>query len=258
MGSKPVTPEEFFASPLGAELLGDIDKELIPCHVAIIMDGNGRWASERNKPRIAGHKAGALAVRETIAASIELGVEFLTLYSFSSENWTRPQDEVNGLMMLFVEVLTRELTNLNKQNVRVRVIGDMNPLPNRTRAAFNNCVDSTAGNSGLTLIIALNYGARQDLVSAVQSIARQVQAGALSVEDIDATQISTNLSTVGIPDPDLLIRTSGELRISNFLLWEIAYAELYVTPVFWPAFDRYDYLRAVIEFQKRNRRFGGL
>lgn len=221
------------------------------------MDGNGRWAAKRGLPRLAGHSAGAKAVREAIASCIELEIAFLTIYSFSSENWSRPKDEVSGLMTLFVEVLERELSNLQKMDVRVQVIGDTSQLPNSTAAAFDRCVDRTSDNGGLTLVVALNYGARQDITSAVRAIAGEVAEGRLSIDSIDQALVSDRLSTSRIPDPDLVIRTSGELRVSNFLLWEIAYSELWVTPVLWPDFSRGDLLRAVVDFQKRERRFGG-
>lgn len=248
---------EFFSGKRAAALLSELDGAAVPGHVAIIMDGNGRWAAKRALPRLAGHRAGAKAVREAIAASIELGVRFLTIYSFSSENWSRPRDEVMGLMTLFIEVLERELANLERMDVRVQVIGDLADLPGETAAAFRRCVDRTAENAGLTLIVALNYGGRADIVTAVRAIARECESGSLSADSIDDSVIARHLSTNGIPDPDLVIRTSGEMRVSNFLLWEIAYAELWVTSTLWPDFSRTDMLRAIVDFQKRDRRFGG-
>ncbi len=237
--------------------LAAFDAARPPRHIAIIMDGNGRWAEKRGLPRLAGHKAGAQAVREAIAASIELGVEFLTIYSFSSENWSRPRDEVSGLMSLFVEVLERELANLEKMHVRVLVIGSLKGLPAPTARAFERCVERTRQNTGLTLVVALNYGGRVDLVEAVRTIARAAASGDVSPEAIDEHTVASALSTNGIPDPDLLIRTSGEMRVSNFLLWEIAYSEFWVTETLWPDFSREDLLAAVIDFQSRGRRFGG-
>jgi undecaprenyl diphosphate synthase len=248
---------EFFHGKRAAELLGEFDAEKAPRHVAIIMDGNGRWAEKRALPRLAGHRAGAKAVREAIAASIELGIDYLTIYSFSSENWNRPRDEVSGLMTLFVEVLERELENLERMQVRVRVIGDLEGLPGKTAAAFRRCIDRTAANAGLTLVVALNYGGRADLVASARELARSAAAGTLDPDAIDEKAVSEALSTSGIPDPDLVIRTSGEMRISNFLLWEIAYSELWVTAVLWPDFGRTDLLKAVVDYQKRARRFGG-
>jgi undecaprenyl diphosphate synthase len=248
---------EFFHSKRAAELLPEFDPSRAPRHVAVIMDGNGRWAEKRGLPRLAGHRAGAKAVREAIAAAIELGIGYLTIYSFSSENWARPRDEVSGLMTLFVEVLERELVNLERMKVRVRVIGDMSALPTATRDAFERCIARTAANPGLTLVVALNYGGRADITSAVRSLAADVRAGTLEPDSIDDDAVASRLSTAGIPDPDLVIRTSGEMRVSNFLLWEIAYAELWVTATLWPDFGRTDLLKAVVDFQKRRRRFGG-
>jgi undecaprenyl diphosphate synthase len=221
------------------------------------MDGNGRWAEGRGLPRLAGHRAGAQAVREAIAASIELGIEYLTIYSFSSENWNRPLDEVKGLMSLFVEVLERELANLERMHVRVRVIGDLAGIPDKTRKAFERCVERTAIQEGLTLVVALNYGGRADILRAVGSLAEECREGLIDATQIDEELFSSKLSTEGIPDPDLVVRTSGEMRVSNFLLWEIAYSELWVTDVLWPDFDRTTLLEAVVDYQSRTRRFGG-
>ncbi len=257
MGTNNPSQTPFFRGKRAVELLARLDRTAVPRHVAVIMDGNGRWAARRGLPRLAGHRAGAKAVREVIAASIELGIEYLTIYSFSSENWARPRDEVLGLMRLFVEVLERELSNLEQMNVRVRVIGGMDDVPPETRDAFHRCIDRTAGNTGLTLVVALNYGARQDLVRAVRAIAADCVRGVLSPQAIGEDTVAEHLSTAGIPDPDLLIRTSGEMRVSNFLLWEIAYAELWVTATLWPDFDRTDLLKSIVDFQARERRFGG-
>jgi len=257
MAPSSTSREAFFKTKRERELLGQFDARAVPSHIAIIMDGNGRWASRRGLPRIAGHRAGAKAIRETIAAAIELGVPYLTIYSFSSENWRRPTDEVHGLMSLFVEVLERELANLQKQRVRVRVIGREEGIPEQTMAAFRRTEQRTADNDVLTLSVALNYGGRVELVDAVRAIAADAASGELVIDDIDETSISARLYTAGLPDPDLVIRTSGEMRISNFLLWQIAYSELWVTSVLWPDFKRYDLLRAVVDYQKRTRRFGG-
>ena len=250
--------DAFYSSHTSRDLLARLDHESIPRHVAIIMDGNGRWAKQRGKPRLNGHKAGAAMVREAIAAAIELGVEYLTIYSFSTENWTRPADEVKGIMSLFVEVLERELKSLQEKNVRVRLIGDASRLPQKTRDAFDDCVSQTADDTGLTLVVAVNYGARSDMVDAVRRIAVQVKQGLLEPDDIDEKTIASQLSTAGIPDPDLLIRTSGEMRISNFLLYEIAYSEIVVSDTLWPDFDRDAFLSCILEYQKRARRFGGV
>ncbi|MBE0416732.1 MAG: isoprenyl transferase [Coriobacteriia bacterium] len=248
---------EFFSDTPGPELLGKIDFARVPRHVAVIMDGNGRWAVARNLPRVAGHRAGAKAVRELIAASIELGVEYLTIYSFSSENWSRPAEEVSGLMRLFVEVLERELANLEKMDVRVLVSGDLDDLPADTAEAFRATVQSTANNQTLTLVVALNYGARTEIVRAARAIAERVSSGDLSADAIDEATFARHLYLPEVPDPDLLIRTSGEMRVSNFLLWQIAYSEIWVTDTLWPDFDRYEMLRAIADFESRERRFGG-
>jgi len=257
-----VTPDDrsrhdFFAGGEGAAILGQLEVAHVPAHVAIIMDGNGRWAAKRSLPRLAGHRAGAKAVREAIASAIELGVRYLTIYSFSSENWGRPADEVSGLMTLFVEVLEREMINLSKMNVRVLVAGRRDDLPAATREAFDRTESQTADNTGLTLLVALNYGGRGELVDAVRAIAARVKDGSLEPEDITEETVADHLYTAGIPDPDLLIRTSGELRLSNFLLWQLAYTEFWVTETYWPDFDRHEMLRAIVEFQTRDRRFGG-
>ena len=248
---------KFFRSKRAQALLTEFDAERTPAHIAIIMDGNGRWAAKRGLPRLAGHSAGAKAVKEAIAAAIELGISYLTIYSFSSENWNRPQAEVSGLMSLFVDVLERELGNLERMNVRVLVIGAMDALPLATSAAFRRVVDRTADNNGLTLVVALNYGARSEIAQAARSIARDVAAGVLDLGSVDEALFASRLYTAEIPDPDLLVRTSGELRVSNFLLWQIAYSEIWVTSTLWPDFGRADLLRAVVEYQKRDRRFGG-
>jgi len=221
------------------------------------MDGNGRWASKRGLPRQVGHRAGAKAVRESIATCLELGIEYLTIYSFSSENWRRSAEEVMGLMTLFVEVLEAELPNLMQRDVRVLVIGSPEGVPEATAAAFRRTTDRTAQNEALTLVVALNYGGRLEIAESVRAIAREVAGGSLVPEDITEETISEHLYTREIPDPDLIIRTSGEMRISNFLLWQLAYSEFWVTSVLWPDFKRGDLLRAVTDFQKRTRRFGG-
>jgi undecaprenyl diphosphate synthase len=257
-----VTPSDasratFFKNKRAAALLSEFDASSSPAHVAIIMDGNGRWAAKRGLPAVAGHSAGAKAVREVIAASIEIGIDYLTIYSFSSENWNRPEDEVSGLMRLFIEVLEREVNNLMRMNVRVQVIGMMDELPTATREAFERVCARTANNSGLTLVVALNYGARAEILAAARALAADAAAGTLDPASIDETVFSARLATADLPDPDLLIRTSGEWRISNFLLWQIAYSELWITSVLWPDFNRTDLLRAVVDYEKRDRRFGG-
>jgi undecaprenyl diphosphate synthase len=247
----------FFRTKRDAELLEQFDADRVPQHVAIIMDGNGRWATRRGLPRAAGHRAGAKAVEESISAAIKLGVRYLTIYSFSTENWRRPADEVDSLMGLFVEVLKAKMRLLQREHVRVRVIGDLDQMPPSTAAAYHEAMADTAGNDVLTLVVALNYGARDELVSAARSLARDAAQGLLDPDAIDDASFASRLQTVGIPDPELLIRTSGEMRVSNFLLWQIAYSELHVTAVLWPDFDRHHFLRAVVDYQQRERRFGG-
>lgn len=249
--------EAFFTKRTDSELLGRLDVSSVPRHVAVIMDGNGRWATKRGVPRIFGHKAGAKAIRESIATCIELGIEYLTIYSFSSENWRRSAEEVSGLMGLFVEVLESEIDNLMREGVRVKVIGSERGMPENTMAAFRRTEARTAGNGNLTLLVALNYGGRAEIAEAARSIAEDVAAGKLSPSDVTEQTVGERLYTAGMPDPDLVIRTSGEMRISNFLLWQVAYSELWVTSVLWPDFKRGDLLRAVVDFQKRSRRFGG-
>lgn len=257
MGALSPDAARFFSGQRARALLEKLDPSAIPRHVAIIMDGNGRWAARRGLPRLAGHRAGAKAVREAIAAAIELGIDYLTIYSFSSENWRRPREEVSGLMALFAEVVERELASLEQMDVRVLLIGDPAALPAATADAFARCVERTAGNTGLTLVVALNYGARADIARAARRLAEDARAGLLDPAAIDEQAVAARLSTAGIPDPDLVIRTSGEHRVSNFLLWEIAYAELWMTSTLWPDFRRTDLLRAIVDYQQRERRFGG-
>jgi undecaprenyl diphosphate synthase len=249
--------EAYFHSARERELLASLETDRVPAHIAVIMDGNGRWAEKRGLPRIAGHRAATKAIRETMDACDRLGVRYLTLYSFSSENWRRPEDEVKGLMRLFVEVLQAELRGMEARGVRLRLIGRDYDLPSATRQAFIDAEERTRDNPGLTLVVALNYGGRAEICDATRAIAREVAEGRLAPDDITDETIASHLYTHGIPDPDLVIRTSGERRISNFLLWQIAYAELWVTQVLWPDFRRYDLLRAILDFQKRGRRFGG-
>ena len=234
-----------------------LDPARVPQHVAVIMDGNGRWAKKRALNRLRGHKAGIEAVRETIRCASDIGVRYLTIYSFSTENWKRPQDEVVGLMDLFAKTMLAEVDGLDEENVRVMTIGDLSILPADTREAFQTAWEQTKGNTGMTLVVAVNYGARQEILHSVQAIAKQAaQTGV--VPDIDESLFASGLYTAGIPDPELLIRTSGELRVSNFLLWQIAYSEFFVTDVLWPDFDRYEFLRAILAYQSRDRRFGGV
>ena len=228
----------------------------VPRHVAIIMDGNGRWATRRGLPRAAGHGEGVKSLRSVVRAAGELGVEFLTIYAFSSENWQRPASEVSTLMTLLERSIERELPELMERNVRFRAIGRSDGVPPRVAAGIRRLMDTTAGNTGLTLLMAFNYGGRDEMVDAVRAIAREVARGTLRPEDIDEARVSRALYTDGVPDPDLLIRTSGEQRLSNFLLWQVAYTELWMTPTLWPDFGAREFCVAVAEFQQRHRRFG--
>ena len=228
----------------------------IPRHVAIIMDGNGRWARERGLPRIEGHRRGAESVRQVVRACGELGIEYLTLYAFSIENWNRPKTEVSALMRLLEFYLKQEIPELDKNNVRLAAIGRIHELPQSAQRQLEKSMDVLKKNTGLTLVLALSYGGRAEIVDAMRSIAREVKAGRLDVADVDEKVISRHLYTRSIPDPDLLIRTSGEMRVSNFLLWQISYAEIYVTETLWPDFRKVELLKALEDYSKRNRRFG--
>jgi undecaprenyl diphosphate synthase len=239
-----------------SSLIKDIDLNKLPAHIAIIMDGNGRWAKTHGKPRVFGHKNGVLAVREVTEAAAELGIKFLTLYAFSTENWSRPSFEVNALMALLVETVKRELSTLNKNNIRLQAIGDLSKLPDMTRKTLLEGIEQTKNNTRMTLILALNYSSRWEIVEAVKKIATQVNDGLLSVDNITSDVFSEYLTTKDIPDPELMIRTSGEHRISNYLLWQAAYAELYFTSVLWPDFRREHFYQALLDFQGRERRFG--
>jgi undecaprenyl diphosphate synthase len=228
----------------------------VPRHVAVIMDGNGRWATQRGLPRVAGHTEGVTSVRNVIRATGELGIEFLTLYAFSSENWNRPSHEVSTLMSLLERSIDRELPELMARNVRFRVIGRPNGVPPAVRRRIEHVVLATEANTGLTLLMAFNYGGRDELIDACRVLAREIEAGRLRPEEIDEVRMSRALYTEGVPDPDLLIRTSGEMRVSNFLLWQIAYTELWMTPTLWPDFGARELYLAVADFQQRDRRFG--
>lgn len=230
----------------------------VPEHIAIIMDGNGRWAKEKNKPRNLGHKAGGGNVKVITKAAKKIGVKYLTLYAFSTENWRRPKEEVSGLMDLLVFFLKNELKELDKNNVRIRAIGDVQGLPNKTLKVLEDAIEKTKNNDGLHLTLALNYGSRAEIVAAVKNISVAVRDGQLSLDDIDETTISHHMYTFDMPDPDLLIRTSGELRLSNYLLWQLAYTEFYFTDLYWPDFDEAALLEAVSVYSKRQRRFGAL
>ena len=233
-----------------------IAKGARPRHIAIIMDGNGRWARQRNKPRHAGHRAGVASVRSTVEACVEQGIEALTLFAFSSENWQRPQAEVDLLMELFISALGREVRKLENNNIRLRVIGDVSAFPKKLQQSIAKAEQCTAGNDGLLLQIAANYGGRWDITQAARRLAEQVAAGSLTPEAIDEQLFASATSFNDVVDPDLFIRTGGERRISNFLLWHCAYSELYFTPVLWPDFDKGAFLAALEDFAARERRFG--
>jgi undecaprenyl diphosphate synthase len=243
---------------LDESLLSQLDPARMPVHVAIIMDGNGRWAARRKLPRIAGHRAGADAVRRTVESAARLGLDCLTLYAFSTENWKRPRLEVRALMDLLMEFLRKELKSLRDNNIRFRLIGRGDGLHISVLEQIRRAELATMQNTGLRLNIAINYGGRTELVDACRRVAAEVAAGRLRPEEINEQVIESKLYTNMLPDPDLLVRTSGEARISNFLLWQIAYSEIYITETLWPDFSEGDFLSALIEYQKRERRFGGV
>ena len=248
---KPANAEE-------AELLGKLDLKRLPQHLAVIMDGNGRWAERRHLPRVAGHRAGVKAAREIIESCARLKLPYLTLYAFSLENWRRPQAEVDFLMRLLREYLKRELPAIHKNNIRLLIIGRSEQLPEGVRKDIEYGMRMTSRNTGMKLVVALNYCGRAELVDAFNAMLQHVRSNGLSAFQADEQTISEHLYTAGLPDPDLLIRTSGEMRVSNFLLWQIAYAEIYVTETLWPDFSRARLLDALVDFQKRERRYGGL
>ncbi len=233
-----------------------INKDNLPQHIAIIMDGNGRWAKRRGKLRIFGHRNGVKAVREAAESSAELGIKYLTLYAFSTENWNRPRAEVNALMHLLVQTIHKEIKTLHDNDISLKAIGDLNSLPKAIYNELQDAIKETADHKKMSLVLALSYSSRWELTQAMKNIAQDVVDGKLLPEDIDTGVINANLTTRDIPDPELLIRTSGEFRISNFLLWQIAYAELYFTNKLWPDFRKEDLYEAIVDYQKRERRFG--
>lgn len=233
-----------------------INPQRLPKHVAIIMDGNGRWAKCQGKDRLFGHQNGVESVREVTEASVELGIKFITFYAFSTENWNRPVDEIEGLMHLMIQAIENETPTLMKNNVRFEVIGDIQKINKETKEAIERITEKTKNNSALTMIIALSYSSRWEIEQAIKTIALEVKNGELDIDDINQDLISNHLCTKNYPDPDLLIRTSGEYRISNFLMWQLSYSELYFTDVFWPDFKRENYYEAILDFQSRERRFG--
>ena len=238
------------------DLKQSINKTNIPQHIAIVMDGNGRWAKQHGEDRIFGHHEGVNSVREIVEACGEIGVKYLTLYAFSTENWNRPKEEVDALMELLVSTISMETPNLNKKGVRVQAIGDIKNLPESCQNELQESIDITSNNNTVTLILALSYSSKWEITNAVQQIAKQVEAGKLKASEITAKHIEQNLTTNKFPDPELMIRTSGEHRISNFLLWQLAYTEFYFTDILWPDFRKDEFFKAIISFQSRERRFG--
>lgn len=237
-------------------LIENIDKDKLPEHIAIIMDGNGRWAKKKGRQRIFGHQNGVKAVRETAEAAAEIGIKYLTLYAFSTENWKRPQKEVDALMHLLVKTINKETKTLNKNNIRLLAIGDLKSLKKNCYNELMEAIDNTANNTRMNLVLALSYSARWEIINAIKNIAQDVKNNNIQIEDINQNLFTSFLTTSKIPDPELLIRTSGEARISNFLLWQIAYTEFYFTPTLWPDFRKEDLYQAIIDFQNRERRFG--
>ncbi len=239
-------------------LLDALDLARLPRHVAVIMDGNGRWAKQRHLPRVEGHRAGAAAVRDTVETAARLGLDALTLYAFSTENWKRPKAEVSTLFALLKEFLKREFRSLVENHIRFRVVGRPDGLDPSVRSALEMALEATASCRGMVFNVALNYSGRAEIADAARSLAREAAAGRLDPESIDEEAVARRLYTADLPDPDLLVRTSGEMRISNFLLWQIAYAEIHVTPVLWPDFRRQHLLEALLDYQRRERRYGGV
>ena len=237
-------------------LIDKIDRNRLPEHVAIIMDGNGRWAKAQGQPRSYGHQEGVVSVHKIMDAVTRLGLRYLTLYTFSTENWNRPEEEVQALMSLMVTAIHRETPNMMEKNVRLIAIGDLSRLRPDAYATLQECIETTADNTGTTLVLALSYSARWEITEAARQIAREVSEGQLRVEEITEAMVTNHLTTKGIPDPDLLIRTGGEQRISNFLLWQLSYAEFYFTEVFWPEFREEEFYEAILYYQRRERRFG--
>jgi len=244
------------AQSIALQLPADLQKERLPRHVAVIMDGNGRWAKQRGLPRFMGHRRGVDALKSLLRCCRDWGVEALTAYAFSTENWGRPSEEVEFLMTLFERVLRQELREMMQEDVRIRFVGNLNVLPRSLQAEIERSVAETANNSGIQFTVATNYGGRQEILQACRSIAQKVQQGLLNPDEIDEAMFDRHLYTAGICDPDLLIRTSGEMRLSNFLLWQMAYAEIYVTDTLWPDFDRTQFHQALSAYQQRDRRFG--
>lgn len=252
------TFETFFANPPEGLEFDALDRSRIPRHISCIMDGNGRWATAQGLSRGEGHKAGIVSLREIITACVRLGVEVMSAYAFSTENWRRPAAEVNLLMHLFAQTFVDELPLLNRENVRVVFLGDISALPKRTREVFEYGLNETAHHTGMVLALAVNYGARAELARAARLLAEDVAAGRTTPDAIDEAAVAAKLYTAGLPDPELIIRTSGELRLSNYLLWQAAYSEFYITSTYWPDFDRWGLIDAILTYHGRDRRFGGI
>ena len=236
--------------------MAEIDKQRLPRHVAIIMDGNGRWATKRGLTRVTGHRRGRDSVNDVVEAARRLGIEYLSLYAFSTENWQRPQNEVAALMRFLRHFLAAELKKMMKNGIRLLAIGNLRKLPREVQTALKQTIEDTRHNTGMTVILAVSYGSREEITDAVRAIARRVRREEIDPEDVDQDLVASHLGTAGVPDPDLLIRTSGEMRISNFLLWQIAYTEIFVTDTLWPDFREREFLDAIAHFQRRERRFG--
>ncbi|MBK7603592.1 MAG: isoprenyl transferase [Saprospiraceae bacterium] len=239
-----------------SDLLNSIDKSRLPQHVAVIMDGNGRWAKQHGKARVFGHTNGVNSVRQVSEAAAELGIKYLTLYAFSTENWNRPKFEVEALMLLLVDTINKEIATMMKNNISLKAIGNLDGLPSASRKALEKGIEETSNNTGLSMVLALNYSGREEITTMVKKIAIAVKEEKLQLSEINDNLISTSLYTHDIPDPELLIRTSGEHRVSNFLLWQMAYTEFYFTPVMWPDFGKEQFYLAINDYQNRERRFG--
>lgn len=248
---------KFFKSPKGIEQIA-LDMDNMPKHIAIIMDGNGRWAKKRKLPRTMGHKAGVETIRRILKEASNLGVKYMTLYAFSTENWKRPKDEVNALMKLLVQYLRKEINELHKNGVRINVLGDISMLPKECIDEIENSVEKTKNNTGITMNIALNYGGRDEIIRSIKLIAQDVIDGKIEIDSIEEDTVNNYLYTKGVPDPDIIIRPSGEQRLSNFLLWQCAYSEFWYSDICWPDFTEDDLHKAIYDFQQRDRRFGGI
>lgn len=249
---------EYFKDAPSDVDMSELDMDRIPSHISCIMDGNGRWATSRGLARTEGHKAGIVSLREIIRSCVRLGVDVLSAYAFSTENWNRPQHEVNVLMHLFAKTFIDELPLLKRENVRVVFLGDISALPKKTRDVFEFGLKECEQHTGMVLALAVNYGGRAEIARAAKALAAKVSEGVISLDDIDEQAVASELYTAGLPDPELVIRTSGEIRVSNYLLWQIAYSEFYITDTYWPDFDRWELVRAILGYQNRDRRFGGL